>query len=93
MQFRRRNKQFIKFHLKLQFFLFTIIFLPLYPASRGFFLLWLLVITKSFAWLDCHESTLRQTNHANDFINAESQVREKPLLAGYCLYKIFPIHP
>ena len=67
--------------------------MPLYPASRGFFLLWLLVIMKSFTWLDCHVSTMRQTNHANDFINAKSQVREKPLLAGYCLYKIFPIHP
>ena len=25
----------------------------------------------------------RQTSHANDFVNAKSHAREKPLLAGY----------
>ena len=43
--------------------------------------------TKSFAWLVCRVIGLftpptRQTSHANDFVNAKSHGREKPLLAG-----------
>ena len=67
-----------------------------YPASRGFSLGWLLAFTKSFAWLACrvvslfmprekqggNKLTTRQTSHANDFVNAKSRAREKPLLAG-----------
>ena len=60
--------------------------------SRGFSLAWLLAFTKSFAWLVCrvvgfsqgvNEPTKRETTHANDFVNAKSHAREKPLLAGY----------
>ena len=70
----------------------------IYPTSRGFFLAWLLAFTKSFAWLACrvvglvtrrekqtrvvNKPTTRQTSHANDFVNAKSHAREKPLLAG-----------
>ena len=47
-----------------------------YPASRGSVsLAWLLAFTKSFAWLVCRVVglfTMRQTNHANDFVNAKS---------------------
>ena len=48
-----------------------------------------------FAWLVCHLSglftplrnvshkpTMRQRSHANDFVNAKSDAREKPLLTG-----------
>ena len=47
---------------------------------------------KSFAWLVCrvvgfsqgvNKPTTRETTHANDFVNAKSHAREKPLLAGY----------
>ena len=38
-----------------------------YPASRGFYLAWLLPFTKSFAWL---------------IVNAKSHASEKPLLTG-----------
>ena len=31
--------------------------------------------------------TTRQTSHANDFVNAKSHAREKPLLAGYEKWK------
>ena len=54
---------------------------------------WLLAFTKSFAWLVCRvvgllETGRKQTSyatdeHANDFLNAKSDAREKPLLAGY----------
>ena len=46
---------------------------------------------KSFAWLVCrvvgfsqgvNKPTTRETTHANDFVNAKSHAREKPLLAG-----------
>ena len=67
-----------------------------YPASRGFSLGWLLAFTKSFAWLagrvvslfmprekqGGNKLTTRQTSHPNDFVNAKSRAREKPLLAG-----------
>ena len=39
----------------------------LYPTSRGFFLAWLLAITKSFAFL---------------VTNAKSHARKKPMLEG-----------
>ena len=56
------------------------------PASRGFFLAWLLAFTKSFAWLVCrnvNKPTTQQTSNANDFVNAKSHAREtEPLLAG-----------
>ena len=47
---------------------------------------------KSFAWLVCrvvgfsqgvNKPTTRETTHANDFVNAKSHAREKPLLGGY----------
>ena len=65
-----------------------------YPPSRGFSLAWLLAFTKSFAWLvvlRCgfvyarwNKPTTRQRGFANDFVNAKSNAREKPLLARYC---------
>ena len=30
-----------------------------------------------------NKPTMRQASHANDFVNAKSHAREKPLLAGY----------
>ena len=70
-----------------------------YPARRGFSLAWLLAFTKSFAWLVCRvvglfttrvcfsrrvtKPTTRQASHANDFVNAKSHARKKPLLVGY----------
>ena len=64
----------------------------IYPASRGFSLAWLLEFTKSFAGLlyrvvgcfswGIKKLTKRQTSHANNFQNAKSQERAKPLLAG-----------
>ena len=67
-----------------------------HPASRGFSLVWLLAFTKSFAWLACrvvslfmprqkqgvNKLTTRQKSHPDDFVNAKSHAREKPLLAG-----------
>ena len=64
------------------------------PASSGFSRAWLLAFTESFAWLSCRlvslftpreKSTMRQTSHANDSVNAKSHEREKPLLAEYVL--------
>ena len=55
------------------------------PASSCFSLAWLLAFTKSFAWLVCRvveKLTTRQTSHANDFVNAKSHAKKKPLLAG-----------
>ena len=69
--------------------------LSTYPASRGFSLAWLLALTKSFAWLVCrvvvalwdvNKPTTRLTSHANDFVNAKSHVREKPLVPGYSVH-------
>ena len=37
----------------------------------------------SVAWLVCLRPTTLQTSHENDFVNAKSHAREKPLLAGY----------
>ena len=68
-----------------------------YPTSRGFSVSWLLGFTKSFAWLVCrvvglftprekrdvNKPNMRQTSHANDFVNPKSHATEKPLLAGY----------
>ena len=80
---------FLKSHLWYRFQPFVTIFH--YPASRGFSLVWLLAFTKSFACLVCREvgfsrgvnkPTTRETRHANDFVNAKSHAREKPLLAG-----------
>ena len=53
-----------------------------YPASRGSSLAWLLAFTKSFASLVSRELR-RLTSDASDFVNAESHVREKYLLARY----------
>ena len=73
-----------------------------YPTSRGFSVAWLLGFTKSFAWLVCRvvdlftprekrdvsKPNMRQTSHANDFVNPKSHATEKSLLAGYgCLKK------
>ena len=62
-----------------------------YSSSRGFSLAWLLALTKSFASLVIRISGLfyapsnKQTNyvssHVNNFTNAKSHKREKPLLA------------
>ena len=53
-----------------------------------------LVIIKSFAWLvsrvvglfytpqGVKTPTTRETSRANDFVNAKSHAKEKPLLAG-----------
>ena len=71
--------------------------LSTYPASRGSSLAcnWLLAFKKSFVWLVWHvvvalrgvnKPTTQQTSHANDFVNAKSNVREKPLLAGYSVH-------
>ena len=63
-----------------------------YPASRGFSFAWLLAFKKSFALLVCrvvglftgvNKAITRQTSHANDFVNAKSHAREKPLFARY----------
>ena len=57
-----------------------------YPTNRGFFQAWLLVFAKSFAWtLGVNKPTERLTNNANDFVNARSNAREKPMLAGYII--------
>ena len=48
-----------------------------YPVSGDFFLAWLLAFTKLFAWLAGTDNPL-----ANDFVNAKSHAREKPLLQG-----------
>ena len=54
-----------------------------YPAKRGFFQAWLIFFAKSFAWtLGVHKPTRRLTSNANDFVNARSNARKKPLLAG-----------
>ena len=56
------------------------------------FLAWLLTFRKSFASLVCRIfrlSTTRQTRHANDFVNAKSHVKEKPLLTGDIYRKYF----
>ena len=53
-----------------------------YPASRYFSLTWLSAFTKSFASLVSRELR-RLTSDASDFVNAESHVREKYLLARY----------
>ena len=38
----------------------------------------------SFAWtLAVNKPTRRLTSNANDFVNARSNAREKPMLAGY----------
>ena len=68
-----------------------------YPTSRGFSVSWLLGFTKSFTWLFClvlglftprekrevNKPNMRQTSHANDFVNPKSHATEKSLLAGY----------
>ena len=48
-----------------------------YPTSRGFSLARLFTLTKSFAWLVGTDKP-----HANNFVNAKSHSRERPLLAG-----------
>ena len=53
-----------------------------YPASRYCSLTWLSAFTKSFASLVSLELR-RLTSDASDFVNAESHVREKYLLARY----------
>ena len=45
------------------------------------------VIRVSCLSRDVNKPTTRQTRHANDFVNAKSHAREKPLLAGYILRK------
>ena len=51
------------------------------PANRGFYLALLLAFTKSGRK---QLSQLRDRNcQANDFVNAKSHAREKPLLSGY----------
>ena len=55
------NKEFMEnlsLHYEWQAFL--------YPASRGFSLVWLLASTKSFSWLVCAVVGRKQTNHATD---------------------------
>ena len=57
-----------------------------YPAISSFFLAWPIFFTKSFAWtLGLNKPTRRLTSNANDFVNARSNAREKPLLAGYII--------
>ena len=78
-------------------FMVNVLYLPFaYAASRGFSFAWLLAFTKSFACLFSrvvglftprvvNKPTTRQTRHVNDFVNAKSHAKEKPLLAGYRL--------
>ena len=78
-------------------FMENVLYLPFaYAASRGFSFAWLLAFTKSFTSLfsrvvglftprGVNQPTTRQTRHANDFVNAKSHAKEKPLLAGYHL--------
>ena len=55
-----------------------------YPAISSFFLAWLIFFTKSFAWtLAVNKPTRRLTSNADDFVNARSNAREKPMVAGY----------
>ena len=55
-----------------------------YPANGSFFLTCVLFLAKSFAWtLGVNKPTRRLTSNANDFVNARSNAREKPMLAGY----------
>ena len=78
-------------------FMVNVLYLPFaYAASRGFSFAWLLAFTKSFTCLfsrvvglftprGVSKPTTRQTRHVNDFVNAKSHAKEKPLLAGYRL--------
>ena len=78
-------------------FMVNVLYLPFaYAASRGFSFVWLLAFTKSFTCLfsrvvglftprGVSKPTTRQTRHVNDFVNAKSHAKEKPLLAGYRL--------
>ena len=53
-----------------------------YLASRGFSRALLLAFTKSFAKLLCRVVGLFHRAWTNDFVNAKSHAREKPLLVG-----------
>ena len=75
-------------------FMVNVLYLPFaYAASRGFSFAWLLAFTKSFTCLfsrvvglftprGVSKPTTRQTRHVNDFVNAKSHAKEKPLLAA-----------
>ena len=54
-----------------------------YPASRVFSLAWLLAFTRRGL------SVEELVSHANDFVNAKTHAREKPLLAGYYITSLF----
>ena len=66
-------------------------FTHVYPSDSlreevSFSLACLLALTKSFERLVSRGlPTKRLTSHANDFVNAKSHAREKPLLAEYRL--------
>ena len=57
------------------------------PASRGFWLAWLLAFSRSgsrglsFRRRSVNKPTTQQIRHTNDFVNAKSRARGKPLLA------------
>ena len=72
----------------------------MYPTSHGVFsLAWLLKFTKSFASFFSrivglfytgqplsNKPTARPISDANDFVNAKSHAREKPLLVGFYIW-------
>ena len=72
----------------------------MYPTSHGVFsLAWLLTFTKSFASFFSrivglfytgqplsNKPTARPISDANDFVNAKSHAREKPLLVGFYIW-------